>query len=767
MRVFNLLKTRVEEMEEKGDVEGLIQSLEDDTENIRREAVMALERIGDFRATEPLIKTLEKDPDKTIQEEGITALGRIQDKKAIPYLIERLNNQHIGIRWRAAEALGRIGDPKATDPLLQTLNDPDKTIQEETITALGRIKDKKAVPYLIESLTNKNIGIRWRAAEALGRIGDPKATESLSNSLNDHDVTMQETTITALGRIALDPFIQDFKSNNQDRKDAAIISIKQLKDLEIRTYEKASKRDENLEKHETDLDETDEVSEISEKPQSTIAPKEEIKPPEKPDLEAKKTKLIKSGYYVYIENFVKNSCYNFFDGFNKKYRYDYEFTEIRKLRDLLQYRGMEFSDDEVLWLIKEEIKNQEYVKLKDKILAEKPVDLTDYVKILIKDYTDPKEHTEQLQKLLDEHNIHTENLSQEIDRIQKNMEILAFENKILAKEAQAPDEKDSPSIIKEFRKKELNENRELMRANGKYVYIENFVRKSCYYYEFGDIQKFRELLNYKGIIYSKDDLLWLIKEEIKNQEYLKFRDKILSENPENLSDYIKAVMNNYVEPKKQLKQLKNLLKEKQLQSGNLEAEIEKTQKHIEITEFENKILDKEVDEDVLPVEMEDLDDAYIAFNIGNLFYDLGKFIKALSYYDAALHIYPDYIEAWRNRGLIFFTRGRLQKAAACYTQILNLDPEYPELWIDIGVLFFEIGNTTEAKACYERAVELNPCYPRDEIAQNTRRFLEKNPQSLGSLDNFLELASSASWESSDRTPPLSRIMMLINKNFKD
>ncbi len=37
------------------------------------------------------------------------------------------------------------------------------------------------------------------------------------------------------------------------------------------------------------------------------------------------------------------------------------------------------------------------------------------------------------------------------------MEITEFENKILVKEAQTPDEKDSPSILKEFRIKELEE----------------------------------------------------------------------------------------------------------------------------------------------------------------------------------------------------------------------------------------------------------------------------------------------------------------------
>ena len=59
MSVFNLLKNRIEEMEENGDVDGLIHALNDDAENVRREAVMALERIGDKSATEPLIQTLK------------------------------------------------------------------------------------------------------------------------------------------------------------------------------------------------------------------------------------------------------------------------------------------------------------------------------------------------------------------------------------------------------------------------------------------------------------------------------------------------------------------------------------------------------------------------------------------------------------------------------------------------------------------------------------------------------------------------------------
>ncbi len=747
MRVFNLLKTRIEEMEEAGDVEGLIHALKDDAENVRREAMNALERIGDSRATEPLIELLQ-DPDITIQEEAITALGKIQDKKAVQPLIQTLNNQHIGIRWKAAEALGKIGDPMATEALIQTLHDPDKTIQEEAITALGKIQDKRAIQPLIQNLTNLHIGIRCRAAEALGKIGDSKATDALILSLHDPDNSVKEEALTALGRIALDPLIEDLKSEDQNLRDGAIIALNQLKDLKSFDSVKISDSE--------DIVTEEGLIESNSNDNNLLQ-----------DPEIKKKELIKSGYHIYIEKFVKNSRYNYIEGFNRKSRYDYEFTDIMKLRELLHYRKMEFSDEEILWLIQEEIKNQEYAEFKDKLLSKKHETLTNYIENLIKTYPNPQSQIEQLEKLLKEQNItHQSSLTEEIEKIEKKIEIQEFENKLLVKEAQTPDEKSSPTILKEFRIKELKENRDLLRSNGKYVYIETFVRKSRYNYEFGDIQKFRELLVYRENEFSDDDLLWLVQEEIKDQEYTEFKEEILSQNPENLTKYIENLIKTYPDPQNQIDKLKKLLKEQNIgYKPNLTQEIEKTAKQIELTEFENKILNKNnSNEGVLPFETEDLDEAYISFNIGNLYYDLGKLEKALTYYDKALYIYPDFIDVWKYRGLIYFTSGRLQKAAACYNQIMNLDPEYPELWIDIGIIFFEMRKINEAKACYEKATEMNPCYQSEDLAVKTSKFLENRPLTLQKLQCYLELASSASWESSDPTPPLSKIMRIITEN---
>ena len=165
---------------------------------------------------------------------------------------------------------------------------------------------------------------------------------------------------------------------------------------------------------------------------------------------------------------------------------------------------MEFTDEEVLLLIQDEIKNQEYLVFKEKILSQHPKDLNQYIETIIKTFPEPQEHTENLKKLLNQENITHTNLTQKIQKTQKQMEITEFENKILIKETQTIDETDSPSILKEFRKKELEENRVLMRKNGKYAYIETFVTKSRNNYEFGDIRKFRDLLVYKGIKFSDD-----------------------------------------------------------------------------------------------------------------------------------------------------------------------------------------------------------------------------------------------------------------------
>ena len=102
----------------------------------------------------------------------------------------------------------------------------------------------------------------------------------------------------------------------------------------------------------------------------------------------------------------------------------------------------------------------------------------------------------------------------------------------MVKEAQTPDEKDSPSILKEFRIKELKDNRDLLIDQMRNIFtLKHLSENPVTIMNLGISRKFRELLVYREMEFSDDDLLWLVQEEIKNQEYSEFKEEILSQTP--------------------------------------------------------------------------------------------------------------------------------------------------------------------------------------------------------------------------------------------
>ena len=74
-----------EEMEENGDIEGLIHALKDDTESVRKRSnELLLKGLEIHVQPELLIQFTYKIHISQYKKKVITALGRIQDKKAVP-----------------------------------------------------------------------------------------------------------------------------------------------------------------------------------------------------------------------------------------------------------------------------------------------------------------------------------------------------------------------------------------------------------------------------------------------------------------------------------------------------------------------------------------------------------------------------------------------------------------------------------------------------------------------------------------------------------
>lgn len=102
-------------------------------------------------------------------------------------LIEKLSDDDIAVRWKAAWALGHLGDPRAVAPLVASLNFTASMVQGEgvftlnmaSVWALGRLKDPRAVEPLVGGLSSACSDYVWVAAWALGEIGDRRAVGPL------------------------------------------------------------------------------------------------------------------------------------------------------------------------------------------------------------------------------------------------------------------------------------------------------------------------------------------------------------------------------------------------------------------------------------------------------------------------------------------------------------------------------------------------------------------------------------------------------------
>ena len=127
----------------------LIQSLLDDHEGVRHNAVKSLVLIG---------------------------------SPSVPQLIDTLENKDRIMQLRVIDVLGRFGKV-AIPELQQALYYNNAEVCRGIISALGSIGED-AVPILQEILSHQDSQMRWSAAHALKKIDSPIAKKVLSEYLN-------------------------------------------------------------------------------------------------------------------------------------------------------------------------------------------------------------------------------------------------------------------------------------------------------------------------------------------------------------------------------------------------------------------------------------------------------------------------------------------------------------------------------------------------------------------------------------------------------
>jgi len=195
----------------------------------RRQAAATLAQSHTAPAVQ-LLAELFRDPDPSVAEvagEGLLSSGPL----ALEPLLTALHGSNPQEAERAAKALGRLGDRRATAPLLAALKFGSHELRLAATRALETLPDLElehllaaladtypyvkntageillnrgaaAVPGLLSALDNKEAEVRQRAAVLLGKIGDSRAREGLTAAAKDEDADVRKAAQEALAGLA-------------------------------------------------------------------------------------------------------------------------------------------------------------------------------------------------------------------------------------------------------------------------------------------------------------------------------------------------------------------------------------------------------------------------------------------------------------------------------------------------------------------------------------------------------------------------------------
>lgn len=159
-------------------------SLEDDSDNVRLEAVRAVARVGGKKAVNSLVHIVQKDKVPNIRYEAIRSLRRIGvgHNQVLDLALKALKDTSRDVRSQAARLLGNFHHELSIHPLLEATADHHWSVRESAENALINF-GQKAVNPLIKALSKSSWTTRFRAARLLGEIGDTRAIKPLEQLL--------------------------------------------------------------------------------------------------------------------------------------------------------------------------------------------------------------------------------------------------------------------------------------------------------------------------------------------------------------------------------------------------------------------------------------------------------------------------------------------------------------------------------------------------------------------------------------------------------
>jgi type IV pilus assembly protein PilF len=112
-------------------------------------------------------------------------------------------------------------------------------------------------------------------------------------------------------------------------------------------------------------------------------------------------------------------------------------------------------------------------------------------------------------------------------------------------------------------------------------------------------------------------------------------------------------------------------------------------------------------------------------NLGYAYQKMGKFEKAIAYYEKALSnpLYPTAEKAYTNMGYSYYRLGRYDTALRAFKEALKRSPDLVPAYLGLALCYNAMGRYGEASTAMTQAIKTDPAYKgnRDTAIQDLQR----------------------------------------------
>ncbi len=140
-------------------------------------------------------------------------------------------------------------------------------------------------------------------------------------------------------------------------------------------------------------------------------------------------------------------------------------------------------------------------------------------------------------------------------------------------------------------------------------------------------------------------------------------------------------------------------------------------------------------------------------NLGVALLEKGRLDEAITQFKMALQIKPGNPKARNNLGFALIRKGSVDEAIHCFQQALEIKPDYVQARVNLGNAFLQKGNTAEAIAHFQKVLQIDPGNP---VAQNNLAWLLATcgEAALRNGNKAVELARQANAQTGGTNPKI-------------